>query len=312
MRRISSRSLLPVFIALAFCTDLAQAQPALNFKRIVNNWPTIELYMNPTCNGKKIWFTDKRFFSIRDNGRDIGDFELWCPDPTVRCAVSIALALDAGARMRGPALDSMRRFCKAFVALFDGVNDEAAITTFRDVPRLAVPMTSDTARMQRGIDSIRGEGPAAVWDGAYAALLDLLNEGVNPCRALLLVSTGRDSGSTQTPASVASLASRNRIRIFTCGVGDSVDDSALRSVADLTDGQYRLNPDVDWAQKIYDVISTIIFSGGDDCLITYQNQCMDGERHVVELSLNNTCDGNSHETQSYVAPVILSLPAVKA
>ena len=77
--------------------------------------------MNPTCAGKNIWFTDKRFFSIRDNGREIGDFELWCPDPTVRCAVSIALALDAGEGMASGALDSMRSVWTAFVALFDAV-----------------------------------------------------------------------------------------------------------------------------------------------------------------------------------------------
>ena len=73
----------------------ADAQPALNFTRIVNNWPTIELYYKVSCDGLQTYSMDKSNFAVYENGLEVRDFTLWCPPPNTHCQFSVALVLDA-------------------------------------------------------------------------------------------------------------------------------------------------------------------------------------------------------------------------
>ena len=68
-------------------THAVQAQFNLNFTRIVNNWPTIELYYKTSCDGQALYVLNKNNITIRENGSPVKDFTLWCPDPRQRCAV---------------------------------------------------------------------------------------------------------------------------------------------------------------------------------------------------------------------------------
>jgi hypothetical protein len=298
---------LALLAVLLLSAATAAAQPQLNFRRIVNNWPTIELYPQPTCNGENLYFTDKRFFSVRENGVEVEEFELWCPDPVVRCAVSMSFAIEIGNRASDTALGSMRKFSRAMISKFDGNYDEASITVAGKPPYTAQGMTTYKDILNAGIDVINSAGPSAIWDGAYAALQELVNNGVNPCRAVILISTGHDSGSIHTPQDVITFANRNRIRVYTCGMGDSVLESGLKNVADLTGGEYFSSEFIASqsmlaAQRIYEEISTIIFSGGGDCIVTYQAKHMDGTLRTVDFTLKDTCGGSCTETKTYKAP----------
>jgi hypothetical protein len=66
-------STLPCLLVLALLstTTLTKGQPVLNFKRVVNNWPTIELYFSVACNGQQAYDMQKGFFTIAENGLEI-------------------------------------------------------------------------------------------------------------------------------------------------------------------------------------------------------------------------------------------------
>ncbi|MBL0176093.1 MAG: VWA domain-containing protein [Ignavibacteria bacterium] len=297
--------LLPLFAVLMIGTAISQ--PRLNFKRIVNNWPTIELYMQPTCKGAPLYFTDRRYFSVRENGVEVDEFELWCPDPVIRCAVSMSFAIEIGSRTSDTALGSMRKFCKAMISNFDGEYDEALITVAGKPPYTAQGMTTSKDILNNGIDAISSAGPSAIWDGAYTALQELVNNGVNPCRAVVLISTGHDSGSVHTTQEVIKFANRNRIRVFTCGMGDSGLESGLKNVADLTGGRYFRSEFITSqsmlaAQRLYEEVSTIIFSCGGGCIVTYQAKHMDGTLRTVDFTVKDICGGSCTETKTYKAP----------
>ena len=55
----------------------AQLGPTLNFKRIVNNWPTIELYFTVACNGNPAYDMQKQNFKVVENPD--------CPPPYIDC-----------------------------------------------------------------------------------------------------------------------------------------------------------------------------------------------------------------------------------
>jgi hypothetical protein len=286
---------------LAGASD-AEAQPTLNLKRIVNNWPTIEVYFSAACKGQPAYFTDKKYFRVYEEGTQVRDFELWCPDPMVRCAVSLSLVFDASGRMSGEGNAGAKEAGKTLIDLLDGVSDESAVVFAGDVVSVPVMMTSGKELLRAAVDALPASGGAAIWDGIYIGLQELLEGGVNPCRAIIALSSGVDDVSSHTPEELISYANRNRIRIFTVGLGSTIESKVLQNIADLTGGRYYQTPVPSQMTAIYQEISTIIFQGFQECIITYQASCMDGSFRKVDLSLVDFCDGQDTKTKQYKAP----------
>lgn len=70
-------------------------------KRIAVYGTTIELYFGVGCNGSRAYDMTKQDFRIFEDSALVKEFTYWCPDPTVRCAISTALVLDASGSMSG-------------------------------------------------------------------------------------------------------------------------------------------------------------------------------------------------------------------
>jgi uncharacterized protein YegL len=279
----------------------ASAQPQLNFKRIVNNWPTIEVYFSVGCNGQPAYFTDKRYFKVVENGIEIGEFELWCPDPTMRCAISVALVFDASGSMMGSGTAGAKAAGNAFVDMMDGVVDEAAVIWYNDSVRTRQGMTTSLDLLHSAINTLPASGGTVLWDGILSGVLELINNGVNQCRAVVAMTDGQDNASSHQPADIVAVANRNRVRVFTVSLGNAADSLALQEISNQTGGRYfgTMNPNV--MVDIYQTISTIIFQGFQECLITYTAKCMDGSTRPVDLTLQNFCGGSDTKTKTYTA-----------
>jgi hypothetical protein len=277
------------------------AQPQLNFKRVINNWPTIELYFMVGCNGSPAYFTDKRYFKVVENGDEIGEFELWCPDLSYHCSISVALVLDAGNGMKGAGNVYEKAAGRAFVDLMDGVNDEAVVIWADSTAQVRQGMTTSQDALYKAIDSVPATGEPALWDGVYTGLLELINDGVNQCRRVVVLTNGKDSTSQRSIAEVITLASRNRIKVYAIGLGESFDPAQLQILAGATEGRYYGTPNLGNMYAIYEDISTDIFQGFFECLITYQAKCMDGSLRTVDLSLMNFCGGSDTKAKTFKA-----------
>ncbi|PLX30528.1 MAG: hypothetical protein C0600_08090, partial [Ignavibacteria bacterium] len=105
------------------------------------------------------------------------------------------------------------------------------------------------------------------------------------------------------PAEIISLANRNRIRVFTIGLGSSINATELEMIALLTGGRYYQTPNAGQLAAIYQEITTIIFQGFQECVITYQRDCADGGMRTVELQLANFCGGTDVKWKTYRAPL---------
>jgi len=111
------------------------AQPVLDFKRVTVNWPTVELYPDFFCNGTKVYPGDKNLIRIRENGIEITDFTLWCPDPTIKCDMSLGLVFDGSSRMMNGSPtgnETEKTFGHQLVKGLDGKLDEACIYSYND------------------------------------------------------------------------------------------------------------------------------------------------------------------------------------
>ncbi|PLX28653.1 MAG: hypothetical protein C0600_09450 [Ignavibacteria bacterium] len=297
-------TLLLTVLATVFITSSSPAQPLLSFKRITVNWPTIELYFDPTCDGRSVGHElNKNHWRIFEDGVEVPDFTFWCPDPLIRCAGSFSFVMDASGSMRGVALDTAKKMLGWYIDLMDGVLDEAAIIEARKEPRVALQMTTRTPRLKENADSLTAIGASGLYDGIMLGIHELIHSGVNQCRAVLVFTDGWDNVSTATAAEIISLANRNRIRVFTIGTGLILNETPLEMIALLTGGRYYRNPRAGQMAAIYQEISTIIFQGFQECVITYQRDCADGSMRTVEMELQNLCGGKDSRSKTYRAPL---------
>jgi len=290
-----------LFACVILFQQQANAQPTLNFKRIVNNWPTIELYFSVGCNGQPAYtFNKNQHFKVFENGIEVPDFTLYCPDPNQRCAMSVALVFDASGSMMGAGNAGAIAAGNAFVDTMDGL-DEAAVIWFSDTVTVAQAMTSDKLALRNAINSLPVTGSTACWDGMYTGLQELIAHGNNPCRAVITVTDGGDNASFHTPQDVIALANQNQIRMFNVGLG-GVNPTNLELISLLTGGTYYSAQSADQLVDIYKEIAALVFTRYGECTITYQAQCKDGGLRSVDLALQNFCSGADTKTKTYRAP----------
>jgi len=220
----------------------------------------------------------------------------------MRCPISVALVLDASGSMTGNGNAGTKNVANAFVQLMDGMIDEATILWFSSSVSVRLGMTSNLTALRDAINALPSIGGSQTWDGIYRGLEELINSGNNPCRAVIVMTDGTDVGSMHTPQDIISLANRNRIRVFTVGLGNA-QPAQLETIALLTGGKYYQEPSGSQIVTIYEEMTSILIGGPFyECLITYQAHCMDGTVRTVDLSLVDYCDGSDTKTKTYRAP----------
>ncbi|MBI5647569.1 MAG: VWA domain-containing protein [Ignavibacteriae bacterium] len=298
MRTVYRYFLIAVVVSFPFTVA---AQPQLNFKRVTNNWPTIELYFTVGCQGQPVWLTDKSAVTVTENGAPIHDFTLFCPDQTFDCRLSTALVFDASGSMQGAGNAGAKAGGNAFVDLMDGIADEAAVLWFNSWPTLAQPMTIYKDLLHNAINALPASGTTAAWDGIYSGVLEIINNGVNECRAVVALTDGGDASSSRSPQEIISLANRNGVRVFTIGLGSGVSSGTLQNIAELTGGRYYQTANPADLPAIYREIFVILAEGFQECSIKYQASCLDGGTRNVDLSVKNICAGSDKKTKTYRA-----------
>ncbi|PLX25949.1 MAG: hypothetical protein C0600_11475 [Ignavibacteria bacterium] len=299
----TSKSIRLITIMLCLCSVQGlHAQPDLNFKRIRLEWPYVEVYLSVGCDGIKNYFLQRSDISIREDGRELGDFGIWCPDPTSRCPITVSLVFDASDSMMGEGNTGAKEGGYNFISFMDNVIDEANVVFFNHGVTVFQHTTTDTARLRNAVSYLPTVGSTAVWDGIYMGALLAKSQGSNQCRAVIALTDGEDNSSKRNLEEVVAYAVENNIRVFTIGYGDDIREDHLSFLAQITGGEYFHTPDATQLASIYKQISTIIYEFFQECLVSYEPRCADGMTHEVELGIPDLCGGSAYATRSYTAP----------
>lgn len=291
-----------LYLTLLLIAIPLQAQPRLEVTNAIVQWPEVEVYFKAWCDGERVYDLQSQQLRLSDNGAWQPYFSVWCPDPRVRCAVSVGLVMDAGGSMTGIGNAEMKAYGRALIDQLDGVLDEMSVIWFNTQVNVAQQMTSLKPLLYTAVDGLPASGGTAIWDGAYAGLIELINNGINQCRAVILMTDGNEGSSTRTLQEVISLANRNRIKVYTIGVGGSISDMELKMLASSTGGRYLRSPNAGDIAQLYDELSTIMTVDGE-CVITYRPFCGDGEVHNVKLELPQFCGGAAADSIDVQLPL---------
>jgi hypothetical protein len=274
------------------------AQALLAVKRVVTNWPTIETYFTVHCNGMQAYFSSKSFFTLYVDQKQTTDFDLWCPDPMSRCAMSAAMVFGQGVDNAG-----VREAGKGFVALMDNTSDEATVIWCGNSVMVSQSMTASRVLLRGAIDQLPSASGLPVREGMYTGLMEVISQGVNQCRAVVALIGGVDPASAHSIDDIVALATRNHIRVFTVVTGPGVDTTEAGAIATRTGGQCYVTQDAASVSLAYQDIAIIIGQGFRECMIAYHASCSDGRRHDMTLTEVTYCGGSGPEPFSYIAPL---------
>jgi len=290
-------------LAVAIIVPTVAAQPELTFRNIIVNWPMIDLHFMTDCDGNPV-YVQKHQVSVFENGREITDFSLFCYDPSPPCPISVALVCDVSASMgqgNPTPISGMKAAGHAFVDLMNGYSDEAAMIMFGSTVITYQSMTTIKPMLTAAVDALFASGGTALWDGAYAGVLEAITDGSNPCRAAIVMTDGADNASTRTPSEVIALARQGRVKIYTINLGSSIHSPAIELLATATGGTFYHTADPMELVDIYTDIMASIRRIPDECTLWYTADCADGSMRTVELRVDFCGDGDVKSLQYQAA-----------
>ena len=189
--------------------------------------------------------------SVRENGKLVADLEV-VPLSESTTPVGIVLVIDTSGSMRANGrLEQAKSAAKAFVDR-KLANDQIALVTFSNEPRIAVNFTADPAPLVAAIDGLQPAGETALWDGVRTGA-NLLAERPDLLPYLVVLSDGADTVSQSASADAFGSARSARAGVFSVaitGSGES-DVPALRALADETGGTFFETRDAGELDRIY-------------------------------------------------------------
>jgi len=152
--------------------------------------------------------------------------------------IHAALLLDTSASME-PLLEKVAEAARGFAEQTIEPQDRLAVISFNSRPWLELKFSSDTARAANVLSTLRAEGSTALYDGLVFALTYF--DGIKGQKALLLLSDGKDEGSTFDVEGALETARRSGVTVYAIGLGQRQGDraarQALRRIAEPTGGR---------------------------------------------------------------------------
>lgn len=144
-------------------------------------------------------------------------------------------------------LTAVKEVLGEFLAQRQG--DRVGLVVFGTAPFLQVPFTSDLELCRRLLDetAVRMAGPRTAFGDAIGLGIKLFEASEVPTKTIIALTDGNDTGSAVPPAEAAKVALDRGITIHTVAIGDpttvgeeALDEQALRTVAQVTRGEYFL------------------------------------------------------------------------
>jgi tight adherence protein B len=241
---------------------------------------------------------------VRENGQQLGDVNVASARHASKGEFGTVLVIDASQSMRGAAIRGAMKAAQAF-ADRRATEQELGVVTFnRDVTVALPPTTDDTA-----INQVLSQQPLLaasthLYDAVAEAVRGLEEQGISN-GSVVVLSDGRDIGSSATLDQVVRLARAAGVRVFGVGLQSSrFDPAALRRLAGS--GTYA---DARRPQQLSGIFDALGSKLAREYLVTYQSQAEPGERVTVEMDVNGVPGtGRDAYTVRLPAPAVAQAP----
>ena len=252
-----------------------------------DNYPTIRAYIN--INGDKDGESElasdfeESDFDIIDTQYEIDNFKILKDENSNK--VSISIVMDKSGSMDGSPIENAKIAAVEAVKHMDTDNQQISIITYSDNATVNQKLSNKKETLERVINDINANGGTHISKGLIAGINEIKDE--KGSRAVILMSDGRDGGSTSQMEEAVNLAIEEGICVYTVAFGDC-DDVYMESIADATGGKFIKASDSTELADIYLTLQKYIVN---NYCIEYEvtkNKEIDPRYLTVNISEYNT------------------------
>ena len=252
-------------------------------------------------NGLPVRGLDAKAFELNEDGQ--GAF---APDKVEvvanqKAAVSVAIVVDLSGSMRGKPLqaakDAIGKFLEALLnepndpdrAAFIGFTQNVKVTdtTITDAQR-EVDFTNDMGKLLNVVNFVdvdTGTGGTPLYDAIFRAVKITSQQPGR--RAILLMTDGRDQGSTLTASDPIDEANRQRTPIFPIGLSTGqLDTQYLSRLAVRTGGQFQSTAT---PEELTQLFQNVLAQLKEQYVLTYSSRIskVDGQSHSLAVQVTS-------------------------
>ena len=302
---------------------LAQATLAVSLDAVdAGTHPTLRALVTVTDeNGIPMRGLDQKAFELNEDGR--GPF---APDKVEvvanqKAAVAVLVLVDLSGSMRGAPLqkakEAIGKFLEALLnepndpdrAAFIGFGQKVTVTsdTVSDDTR-QVGFTNDMGRLLNVINFVdvdSGTGGTPLYDAIFRAVKITAQQPGR--RAILVMTDGKDQGSTLADSDPINEANRQRIPIFPIGLSTGrLDSQYLQRLAVRTGGQFQSAPA---PEQLTQLLQNVLAQLKEQYVLTYSSRIpqVDGQPHTLSVQV-----ATSRGTSSSKLTFMLGQPVTPA
>jgi tight adherence protein B len=196
--------------------------------------------------------------SVRESGRLVTGLEV-VPVEQATTPVGVVLAIDTSGSMRsGGRLEQAKAAARSFIE-HKLPNDQIALVTFDNQPRVAVNFTDSADALLPAIDALQPKGETSLWD-AVRISSNLFADRPDLLPYVVVLSDGADTVSQSSAADALGSVRTAQAGVFTVaitGPGES-DVPALRDLAAATGGTFAETADPRQLGQLYGNLQRVL------------------------------------------------------
>ncbi len=272
----------------------------------VEDYPEMSLYLRVVDeNGEPVEGLDENSFVIKES-LDIDDFierdVIYAAKIDGQDALNVSLAIDRSHSIDDSDMYKIKNATNTFLSKlqFDA-GDKAEIVSFDTNVMQMCLFTNNKANLMNGVNSMFPYGTTACYD---AIVRSIQNASVQSgARCVIVFTDGLDNESVNTVDSVIRLARSKSVPVYTIGVGNSLDVTALRRIAESTGGTYHHIDDVSAMSRVYEEIYREQKSLYHIKCISDKAIAKDAERRIVINVSGNCCIGEYETVYTPIVPI---------
>lgn len=201
--------------------------------------------------------------------------------------VAVGLVFDTSGSMGA----TLRRSRMAAMEFFKTANkeDEFALVEFDSRPRISVPLTADSGKIESQLLFSKSKGSTALLDAIYLGLHEMKKSKI-PKKALLIISDGGDNHSRYTASEVRNIVRESDVLIYAIGVFHNFGSpeelsgpTLLSNIAEQTGGRAFAAGD----RELPDIAAKIGIDLRNRYVLGYSptNPARDGRFHRVQVQV---------------------------
>ena len=277
-----------------------------------SDWPTVTLNFSlQSLDDTPLGDVRVEQFAVEENdvAQQVGD--LTAGSGASGPPLSVVLVVDTSGSMQGDKLRLAQEAGDVFIQAL-GARDEVALLPFNSQVGPAVPFTTDKEQVTNALKALTANGDTRLYDALAAAAALIEKVPAENRQAIVLLTDGRDTGSTRNALTSSEVARQAGALVYTISVGEDTDSAVLQALSEPTGGRYIAAGNADNLRNVYLELAHELTG---QFLLTYTSTSHTAKNYeTIRLRLRYTLASGEVVTQEvrYRPPAAAIIPATAA